>query len=60
MTPGAVQADIRGRQGAWLIVVAPTGLATGATLAAYLGTRAVRRLEREQVRVLKVLADAAR
>jgi uncharacterized membrane protein YfcA len=44
----------------WLSWAAvPTGLATGATLTAYLGTRAATRLEREQVRILKVLADAA-
>jgi ABC-2 type transport system permease protein len=43
---------------AWAAV--PAGLASGAFLAAGLGRRAVRRLERQQVAVLKVLADAAR
>jgi ABC-2 type transport system permease protein len=45
----------------WLSWAAiPAGIATGATLAAYLGGRAVTRLESQQVRILKVLADAAR
>jgi hypothetical protein len=45
----------------WLSWVAiPAGIATGATLAAYLGRRAVTGLESQPVRILKVLADAAR
>jgi ABC-2 type transport system permease protein len=43
---------------AWAAV--PAGLASGAILAAGLGRRAARRLERQQVAVLKLLADAAR
>ena len=45
----------------WLSWAAvPAGLASGAGLAAWLGRRAVTRLERQQVRILRVLADAAR
>ena len=45
----------------WLSWAAvPAGLASGAGLAAGLGRRAVTRLERQQVRILRVLADAAR
>jgi ABC-2 type transport system permease protein len=45
----------------WLSWVAvPAGLATGAALAAYLGGLAVTRLQGRQVRILRVLADAAR
>jgi ABC-2 type transport system permease protein len=45
----------------WLTWAAvPAGAAAGAALAAYLGQRAVVRLERRQVAVLRVLADAAR
>jgi ABC-2 type transport system permease protein len=45
----------------WLSWAAvPGGLASGLVLAACLGQRAVTRLERQQVRILKVLADAAR
>jgi ABC-2 type transport system permease protein len=45
----------------WLSWAAvPAGLASGAGLAAWLGRRAVARLERQQVRILRVLADAAR
>jgi ABC-2 type transport system permease protein len=45
----------------WLSWVAvPAGLATGAALAAYLGGLAVTRLQSRQVRILRVLADAAR
>jgi len=45
----------------WLTWVAvPAGLATGAALAAYLGGLAVSRLQSRQVRILRVLADAAR
>ena len=38
----------------------PAGIASGACLAAYLGGRAVTRLQSQQVRILSVLADAAR
>ena len=45
----------------WLLWAAvPAGVATGALLAGYLGSRAVARLDRQQVAVLRVLADAAR
>jgi len=45
----------------WLSWAAvPARLASGARLTACLGRRAVTRLERQQVRILKVLADAAR
>ena len=45
----------------WVLWVAlPAGLATGMALTTRLGRGAVRRLERDQVQVLKVLADAAR
>jgi ABC-2 type transport system permease protein len=45
----------------WLSWAAvPAGLATGAALAAYLGGLAVSRLQSGQVRILRVLADAAR
>jgi ABC-2 type transport system permease protein len=45
----------------WLSWVAvPAGIASGVTLAAYLGGRAVTRLDHQQVRILKILADAAR
>jgi uncharacterized membrane protein YfcA len=45
----------------WLSWAAvPAGIATGASLAVYLGRRAVTRLENQQVRILRVLADAAR
>jgi hypothetical protein len=45
----------------WLSWAAvPVGLASGTWLALGLGRRAIARLEREQVRILKVLADAAR
>jgi ABC-2 type transport system permease protein len=45
----------------WLSWVAvPAGLATGAALAAWLGELAVTRLQNRQVRILRVLADAAR
>ena len=45
----------------WLSWAAvPAGLVSGTWLAAGLGRRAIARLEREQVRILKVLADAAR
>jgi ABC-2 type transport system permease protein len=45
----------------WLSWVAvPAGLATGAALAASLGGLAVSRLQSRQVRILRVLADAAR
>lgn len=40
MTPGAVQADIRGRQGAWLIVVAPYTVAVTIAFTALSGHRA--------------------
>ena len=42
----------------WAAVL--VGLATGAALAAYLGGKAVTRLQSRQVRILRVLADAAR
>jgi ABC-2 type transport system permease protein len=38
----------------------PAGVATGAALAVYLGRRAVARLENQEVRILRLLADAAR
>jgi ABC-2 type transport system permease protein len=45
----------------WLTWAAvPAGAVTGVLLAVYLGQRAVARLERQQVTVLRVLADAAR
>ena len=45
----------------WLTWAAvPIGLATGAALAACLGGLAVTRLQNRQVRILRVLADAAR
>jgi ABC-2 type transport system permease protein len=45
----------------WLTWAAvPIGLATGAALAAWLGGLAVSRLEAGQVRILRLLADAAR
>ena len=45
----------------WLSWVAvPAGVATGAALAASLGGLAVSRLQSRQVRILRVLADAAR
>jgi uncharacterized membrane protein YfcA len=45
----------------WLSWVAvPVGLLTGAVFAAYLGGRAVSRLQNRQVGILQVLADAAR
>jgi hypothetical protein len=48
-------------QSPWLSWAAiPAGIATGATLAGYLGSCAATRLESHQVRILKVLADAAR
>jgi ABC-2 type transport system permease protein len=43
---------------AWAAV--PAGLASGTALAAGLGRRAVTRLDRRQVAILRVLADAAR
>jgi ABC-2 type transport system permease protein len=48
-------------QTSWLSWAAvPAGIATGVSLAAYLGRRAVIRLESQQVRILTILADAAR
>jgi ABC-2 type transport system permease protein len=45
----------------WLTWAAvPAGLASGIALAGWLGRRAAARLERQQVRILKVLTDAAR
>jgi uncharacterized membrane protein YfcA len=45
----------------WLSWAAlPVGLASGLALLAWLGRRARTRLDRDQVRVLRVLADAAR
>jgi hypothetical protein len=41
-------------------VAVPAGLVTGACLAGWLGQRAVARLERRQVPILRLLADAAR
>jgi ABC-2 type transport system permease protein len=42
----------------WLAV--PAGIASGAAMVAYLGGHAVTRLHNQQVRILRVLADAAR
>jgi ABC-2 type transport system permease protein len=47
-------------QGGLSWAAVPAGLASGAALTAWLGRRAVTRLERQQVRILRVLADAAR
>ena len=45
----------------WLSWVAvPAGIASGAAMVAYLGDRSVERLHDQQVRILRVLADAAR
>jgi ABC-2 type transport system permease protein len=45
----------------WLMWAAvPAGAATGVLLTAYRGNRTVTRLEHQQVRILRVLADAAR
>jgi ABC-2 type transport system permease protein len=45
----------------WLTWAAvPAGVATGAALAAWLGALAISRLETGQVRILRLLADAAR
>jgi hypothetical protein len=45
----------------WLSWVAvPAGIASGAAKVAYLGERALNRLSDQQVRILRVLADAAR
>jgi len=61
LVPVAVLLAARRWHEPWLAWVAvPVGLATGAALAAYLGGLAVSRLQSRQVRILRVLADAAR
>jgi uncharacterized membrane protein YfcA len=59
--PVAVLVAARAWHEPWLSWTAvPAGLATGTALAAYLGGRAVARLQNRQVPILRALADAAR
>ena len=61
LVPVAVLVAARVWHEPWLSWAAvPVGLATGAALAAYLGGLAVSRLQKRQVGILRVLADAAR
>jgi len=61
VVPVAVLVAAHAWHESWLSWVAvPVGLATGAALAASLGGLAVSRLQSRQVRILRVLADAAR
>ena len=61
LVPVAVLVAGRVWHESWLSWAAvPVGLATGAALASYCGGLAVTRLQSRQVRILRVLADAAR